>query len=193
MSLILVPLGQVSFLTCLVVYGKSVDGVVLRKGGASREFRGVALASAPFLALQTVQRPELWGVLLALQAVKTVHSGVDNLNVVRHVGRLLDGNYGDTPLELVNDGDLLLLIDMVLRLRGRDSVRITKVKGHADAAVVRGGMVREQERVSNDAADKAADFGRRGLAFWSLMCRNLYQVVRDLHHHPLAWSADAPP
>ena len=75
-------------------------------------------------SLQTVQRPELWGVLLALQAVKTVHLGVDSLNVVRHVGRLLDGNYGDTPLEPVNDGDLLLLIDRILRLRGRDSVRI---------------------------------------------------------------------
>ena len=38
--------------------------------------------------LQSVQRAELWGVILALQTTRAVHLGVDNLNVVRHVGRL---------------------------------------------------------------------------------------------------------
>ena len=41
--------------------------------------------------LQTVQRAELWGVILALQASDGVHLGIDNLGVVRHVGRILDG------------------------------------------------------------------------------------------------------
>ena len=41
--------------------------------------------------LQSVQRAELWGVILALQSSGAVHLGVDNLNVVRHVGCLLDG------------------------------------------------------------------------------------------------------
>ena len=40
--------------------------------------------------LQTVQRAELWGIILALQASDSVHLGVDNLGVVRHVGRMLD-------------------------------------------------------------------------------------------------------
>ena len=44
-----------------------------------------------FGPLQTVQRAELWGVILALQSAEGVHIGVDNLGVVRHVGRLLDG------------------------------------------------------------------------------------------------------
>ena len=35
------------------------------------------------------------------------------MNVVRHVGRLLDGR-GSSPFELVNDGDLLLLIERML-------------------------------------------------------------------------------
>ena len=39
--------------------------------------------------LQTVQRAELWAVVLALQARTSVHIGGGNLNVVRHVGRLL--------------------------------------------------------------------------------------------------------
>ena len=40
------------------------------------------------------------------------------LGVVRRVGRLLDGRRGHTPFELVKDGDLLLLVDRMLRLRG---------------------------------------------------------------------------
>ena len=55
--------------------------------------------------LQSVQRAEMWGVILALQSSGAVHLGVDNLGVVRHVGRLLDGCRGPIPFELVNDGD----------------------------------------------------------------------------------------
>ena len=73
---------------------------------------------------QTVQRAEMWGVILALQTSRAVHLGVDNLGVVRHVGRLLDGCRGAVPFELVNDGDLLLLIDRMLRERDHDTVRL---------------------------------------------------------------------
>ena len=71
----------------------------------------------------------MWGAILVLQSFSAVHLGVDNLGVVRHVGRLLDGQYGPTPFELVKDGDLLLLIERMLHMRGLDTVRITKVKG----------------------------------------------------------------
>ena len=97
----------------------SVDG--------SPSCRGFCSIPGP---LQTVQRAEMWGVILALQSSGAVHLGVDNLSVVRHVGRLLDGRHGPTPFELVKDGDLLLLIDRMLHLRGLGTVRITKVKGH---------------------------------------------------------------
>ena len=78
----------------------------------------------------------MWGVILALQSSRAVHLGVDNLGVVRHVGRLLGGCRGTKPFELVNDGDLLLLIDRMLRQRGLDTVSISKVKGHADDGMV---------------------------------------------------------
>ena len=68
-------------------------------------------------SLQSVQRAELWGVILALQSSGAVDLVVDNLNVVRHVGRLLDGHSGSSPFELVFDGDLLLLIDRMLHRR----------------------------------------------------------------------------
>ena len=37
---------------------------------------------------------------------------------------------------LVTDGDLLILIRKMLDLRGRDTVRVTKIKGHADEGMV---------------------------------------------------------
>ena len=113
--------------------------------------------------LQTVQRAEMWGVILALQFSGAVHLGVDNPGVVRHVGRLLDGRTGSSPVELVNDDDLLLFIERMLHLRGLDTVRIIKVKGHANEGMVLDSRVREQDKVGNDAADDAADFGRRSV------------------------------
>ena len=111
--------------------------------------------------LQSVQRAEMWGVILALQSSRALHLGVDNLSVVRHVGRLLDGRHGPTPLELGNDGDLLLLIGENASSEGLNTARITKGKGHADEGMVLAGRVREVDSLGNDAADEAAHCGRR--------------------------------
>ena len=102
--------------------------------------------------LQTVQRAELWGVILALQASRGVHLGVDNLNVVRHVGR----NAG--PFQVIPDGDLLCLVHRMLMLRGLDTVKVTKVKGHASEDMVVDGRVRDLDRLGNKAADEACRF-----------------------------------
>ena len=114
-----------------------------------------------FLGLSNLFSELRCGVIFALQSSGAVHLGVDNVGDVRHVGRLLDGRHGSVPLELVSDGDLLFLIDRMLHLRGRDTVRITEVKGHADEGMVLDGRVREVDRLGNDAADEAANFGRR--------------------------------
>ena len=109
----------------------------------------------------TVQRAEFWGVVLAMQATNAVHLGVDNLNVVWHVGRLLDGVSTVCPFELVDDGDLIILIRKLLSIRGEGTVCISKVKGHADEGLVRSGQVRAVDRFGYSRADEAADFGRR--------------------------------
>ena len=131
----------------------------------------------------------MWGVILALQSSSAVHLGVDNLGVVRHVGRLLDGCPSSTPFELVNDGNLLLLIDRMLHLRGRDTFRISKVKGHADEDMVLHGRVREVDRLGNNAADEDADIGRRKVGNavidarrnLSGVCGRWYPVILDPH------------
>ena len=104
-----------------------------------------------------------------MQASCGAHLGVDNLNVVRHVGRLLDGGPGARPFDIVKDGDLLCLIDRMLQLRGLGTVKVSKVKGHADDGMVLDGCVRDLDRLGNNAADEAADFGRRRVPVMSLM------------------------
>ena len=138
-----------------------------------------------------------------------------------HVGLFLNGHRSSVPFELVTDDNLLLLIERMLHLRGLDTVRITKVKGHADEGMVLDGRVRELDRVGNNAADEAADFGRRRVDHavsdarrnLSGVCGRWYPVILDLHRFfiaisravvnhdgsdgtapdPLVWSAGALP
>ena len=80
----------------------------------------------------------------------------------------------------------------MLRLRGLDTVRITKVKGHADEDMVLDGRVREVDRFGNEAAD----FGRRSVGNavidarrnLSGVCNRWYPVLLDLHRFFIAIS-----
>ena len=108
-------------------------------------FRAFMPVPGPF---HTVQRAEFLGAILALQAFWPGHLGIDNLNVVRTSGRLLDRGCHFKPLSLV-----------VIQVRGSDTFRYTKVKGHASEADVEQGRVREEDRLGNAEADAAADLG----------------------------------
>ena len=82
-----------------------------------------------------------------------------------------------------------MLIDRMLRSRGLDTVRISKAKGHADQDMILYGRVREEDKLGNDAADEAADFGRRRVSpavidarrNLSGVCGRWYPVLLDLH------------
>ena len=124
------------------------------------------------------------------------------------------------PFELLPDGDLLVLIERMLHIRGLDTVRISKVKGHADEAMVRAGAVRGLDKLGNDGADEAADLGRRRVPWWVIdarrnlsgVCSRWRPVVLVLHRFfiasravvnhddgtgtsidPLVWSAGSAP
>ena len=107
----LVLLLLVFMLACMPITGGTGDGghfddLGVAPDGLSSFCVGFCSLPGP---LQTVQRAEFWGVVLALQAANAFHLGVDNLNVVRHVGRLLDG-------------DLIILIRELLSIRGEGTV-----------------------------------------------------------------------
>ena len=59
---------------------------------------------------------------------------MDNLNVVRSTGRLLDHGCLSKSLPRVKDGDLTATIQHLIQARGLDAVRVSKVKGHATEA-----------------------------------------------------------
>ena len=88
-------------------YAQDLGG---QQDGGSHIFSGIL---GP---VQSVQRAEYWGVILALQAYSGIHICIDNLYVLRGVG---------TPLPLVKDGDLLATIHSMLCLRGMDTVKVS--------------------------------------------------------------------
>ena len=50
------------------------------------------------------------------------------------------------PLPLVEDGDLVALVQYMICTRGRETVRVTKVKGHAEDIGVQEGRVRLEDQ-----------------------------------------------
>ena len=96
--------------------------------------------------MQTVQRAEFWGAIVALQAYWPSHLGIDNLDVARTIGRLLDRGYLAKPLPLVK-GDLVALVRCMIRTGGWETVRVTKVKGHAEDVDVQQGRVRLEDQL----------------------------------------------
>ena len=111
--------------------------------------------------MRTVQRAEFWGAIVALQACWPCHFGIDNLNVARSIGCLLDSDCLSKPLPLVKDGELIALARNMIRTWGRETVRVTMVKGHAEDVDVQQGRVRLLDQQENAEADAAADSGRR--------------------------------
>ena len=99
--------------------------------------------------MQTVQRAEFWGAIVAMQAYWPCHVGIDKLNVARTT--VLVGCWIGTAwlnlLPLVKDGDLVALAQYMIRTRGRETVRVTKVKGHANGSDVEQGRVRQEDQL----------------------------------------------
>ena len=104
------------------------------------------------------------------------------MNVVRHVSRWLDGCRSSCPVGLLNDFDLIMLIDRVLELRERDTVRVTEVKS----------QVKELDKFCTDLAEEAADFGRRRVDPVIIdarrVCRCWCPIILDLHRFFIAIS-----
>ena len=170
----------------------SIWGTVEEYGDARLE-RCRAFLPVPGV-LQTVQRAEFWGATLALQAYWPCHLGIDNLNVARSVGRLLDRDSLIKPLPLVKDGDLIALAWYMILTRGRKTVRVTEVKGHAEDADVWSGRVRLEDQLGNTVADTAADLGRRHQSEILINARRRllqarsrwFPIMSDLHRFMIA-------
>ena len=70
-----------------------------------------------------------------------------------------------------------------IRIRGRETVRVTKVNGHATDADVGQGRVRLVDQIGNAEADTAADLGRRHQSELIMDARRCLLKVRN-HWYP---------
>ena len=123
-----------------------------------------------------------------------MHVGVDNVNVDNHVGRIMAGGRSGRPYPLVFDGDLLLLVQRLIRNMGSGSTQISKVEGHAGGGMVALDRVRKVDRFGNNEADAAADRSRRRVHCSTIYARRLvngvcarwYPIVQGLHRFLIA-------
>ena len=83
-----------------LAFENSMCGTVEEYGDARQE-RCRAFLPVPGV-MQTVQRAEFWGAIVAMQAYWPCHLGIDNLNVARSI-RLLDHGSLGKPLPLVKN------------------------------------------------------------------------------------------
>ena len=91
---------------------------------------------------------------------------------------------------------MIALVQKLVDVRGPGTTAVSKVKGHADEGMVRGGRVRELDRIGNNLADHAADLGRRRVGAdlvrdqkgFSDACRYWYPLVLVLHRFFIAIS-----
>ena len=89
---------------------------------------------------------------------------------------------------------MVALVQHMIRTRGRSTVRVTKVKGHAKGCEVRPGHVRLVDQQGNVEADIAADLGRRHQTEVLIDARRRllqarsywYPVITDLHRFMIA-------
>ena len=117
-----------------------------------------------------------------------------NLNFARSIGRLLDHDSLVEPLPLVKDGDWIALDRYMIRTWGRETVQVTKVKGHAEDVDVQQGRVRLADQQGNAEADAAADLGRRHQCEVLINARRRllearsywYPILSDLHRFMIA-------
>ena len=91
---------------------------------------------------------------------------------------------------------MVALAQYIIRTRGRQTVRVTKVKGHATDAVVEQCRVRHVDQLGNAEADTAADLGRRHqseskIDAWRSLLKvrtHWYPIMQHLHWFMIAVS-----
>ena len=96
-----------------VAFDSSIWGTVEEYGDARLD-RCRAFMPVPGV-MQIVQRAEIWAAIVAMQAYWPCHLGIDNLNVARTNGRLLDTKSLFKPLPLIKDGGLIALVQYMIR------------------------------------------------------------------------------
>ena len=164
-----------------IAFDSMVWGTAEEYGDARLE-RCRALLPVPGV-MQTLHRAEFWGAIVAMQAYWPCHLSIDNLNVARTIGRLLDRDCLAKPSPLAKDGDLVALAQYMIRTRGRETVRVTKVVEHAEDVDVQQGRVRLEDQLGNTKTN-TANLNRRHQSELLIDAGRTLHEVRN-HWYPI--------
>ena len=135
-------------------------------------------------------RSELAGGIAAALAPYPIHIGADNLSFVNKANLIIDGHIkvSSKPWQLQNDGDLWDLFARIVDQRGRWSIRVSWVKGHAKQKHLDRGITTPWRKWGNDRADDiAANKGYKahpdGLHTLGEHLEERHEMYEDLIHH----------
>ena len=104
-------------------------------------------------------RAELIGAIIAISAKGAVHLATDSLAFIlraRKYIRRIQLNLPELCWNRKNDGDLWGVFWKCCLTKGVNSIRITKVKGHATEAHIRNSLSNVRDKWGNDKADELA-------------------------------------
>lgn len=125
---------------------------------------GIAVALVGFGGSST--RSEIAGGIIAIAADGPVHIGTDSQSFRDKATKLIDmverGRKPKRPWSTQKDGDLWIMLHEMVRQKGCESIKITKVKGHATDVNVEDGKVDIKDKQGNDKADDYATKGLEG-------------------------------
>ena len=92
-------------------------------------------------------------------ANKPTHQATDSMAYLLKANQILNGQKPRKPFNLLPDGDLWSLFARLVKSKGPEAVRLTKVKGHTTDEMVSQGKVTKEQKEGNGAAYEAANFG----------------------------------
>ena len=120
---------------------------------------GLALKAAIVGLGGSSTRAEIAAGSIAMAANEEVHMGMDSQSFLTRANIILqmvkDNRRPKRPWSIQKDGDLW-------PNKGPESIRISKVKGHATETNIEAGIATKEDKEGNDKADKYADEGVKG-------------------------------
>ena len=104
-------------------------------------------------------RAELGAGVAAMFANAPTHQATDSMAYLLKATQIVGGALPKKPFNILPDSDLWEWFARLVKAKGADAVKLTKVKGHATDEMVNQGKVKADHKEGNDASDEAADIG----------------------------------
>ena len=96
------------------------------------------------------------------------------------MAKITDGSEWSKPLPQHKDGELISCVQGIWDERGRSTLKVAEVKGHATDEMVGDCRVRQEDKEGDTVADRVADIGHRRQLQYVSEARRRHKNVRNL-------------